>query len=140
MLHILERKRSLADRSAADSNLGPRLTRKGERFLRDFGIDLEALLRARRSPCRACLDWSERRTHLAGGLGAALLTRFSELGWISRAKRSRAVRFTPAGDRSFAGLRVRPRVAQVQRLIGFFRHRLHHDGILVCNARGFTLP
>ena len=78
-----------------------RLTRKGERFLRDFGIDLEALLRARRSPCRACLDWSERRTHLAGGLGAALLTQFSELGWISRAKRSRAVRFTPAGDRSF---------------------------------------
>jgi hypothetical protein len=44
----------------------------------------------------------ERRTHLAGGLGAALLARFSELGWISRTKHSRAVTFTPAGNRSFA--------------------------------------
>ena len=78
-----------------------RLTRKGERFLRDFGIDLEALSRARRPLCRPCLDWSERRTHLAGGLGAALLARFSELGWISRARQSRAVTFTPLGVRNF---------------------------------------
>lgn len=81
-----------------------RLTRKGERYLRDFGLDLEALSRARRPLCRPCLDWSERRTHLAGGLGAALLARFSELGWISRATHSRAVTFTPSGNRSFTRL------------------------------------
>ena len=52
--------------------------------------------------CRTCLDWSERRPHLAGRLGAALCRRALELGWIERARDGRAVAVTPAGRRGFA--------------------------------------
>jgi DNA-binding transcriptional ArsR family regulator len=77
------------------------LSRKGEGFARDFGIDLEAAGRARRALCKDCLDWSVRRSHLAGALGAALLARFYELGWARREKNSRIVSFTPHGLRAF---------------------------------------
>ncbi len=70
------------------------------RFVAEFGLDLKP----GRPVCRACLDWSERRTHLAGGLGAALLTRFFDLGWARRDPRTRAVRFTADGDRQFLRL------------------------------------
>ena len=61
-------------------------------------------LKPGRPVCRACLDWSERRTHLAGGLGAALLTRFLELGWAKRDAATRAVHFTANGERQFLAL------------------------------------
>ena len=77
------------------------LTEAGEIFCRDFGIDLEILRKKRRPLCRACLDWSVRRHHLAGGLGAALLQRFYHLGWARREKDSRIVVFTKEGERSF---------------------------------------
>ncbi|GLS43090.1 ArsR/SmtB family transcription factor [Methylobacterium brachythecii] len=77
------------------------VTEPGESFLRDFGIDLTTGRRSTRPLCRTCVDWSERRTHLAGRLGAALCTRCEELGWITRAKDSRAVTITPRG---YAGL------------------------------------
>ncbi len=67
------------------------------RFVAEMGLSLKP----GRSVCRACLDWSERRTHLAGGLGAALLARFFELGWAKRDKDSRTVSFTADGDRQF---------------------------------------
>ena len=51
--------------------------------------------------CRACLDWSERRHHLAGAWGAALLQRLFELGWARRVKDTRIVQFTPPGERAF---------------------------------------
>lgn len=80
---------------------GITLTAAGERRIGEFGIDLPAL-RARRAPlCRECLDWSERRTHLGGSLGRALLTRMEGLGWLARVPQSRTVRFTPAGERAF---------------------------------------
>ncbi|HWF94548.1 MAG TPA: winged helix-turn-helix domain-containing protein, partial [Xanthobacteraceae bacterium] len=61
------------------------LTAEGERFLTDtLQISADALAHPRRPLCRACLDWSERRHHLAGTLGAALLTRFTELKWALR--------------------------------------------------------
>lgn len=77
------------------------LTDAGRGFVTDFGIDLDALT-ARRSPlCRECLDWSERRTHLAGSLGRALLTRIEDLGWARRERPGRVIRFTPEGERRF---------------------------------------
>ena len=83
------------------------LTAEGERFLTDtLQISADALAHPRRSLCRACLDWSERRHHLAGTLGAALLTRFTELKWAMRdpAPGSRVVNFTRNGEKRFSAL------------------------------------
>ncbi|MCV0424066.1 MAG: winged helix-turn-helix domain-containing protein [Roseibium sp.] len=74
------------------------LSPDGETFVTDFGIDLEALSANRRPLCRACLDWSERRNHLAGSLGAAFLNRFQEEGWLRREKNSRVVHFSSGGN------------------------------------------
>jgi DNA-binding transcriptional ArsR family regulator len=73
------------------------VTARGERELDRLGLDLESLRRERRSFARACLDWSERRYHLAGAVGAALATSCFELGWIERRGSGRAVAVTPAG-------------------------------------------
>jgi DNA-binding transcriptional ArsR family regulator len=82
----------------------PRLTRRGTVFADGFGIDLDALSRERRPLCRTCLDWSMRRHHLAGALGAAFLQRFYDLKWARRSRDSRAVLFAPDGERSFRRL------------------------------------
>ena len=79
---------------------GMALTMQGRQFCRDIGIDVGALAQLRRPLCRACLDWSVRRHHLGGSLGAALLTRFGELGWARRAKDSRVMNFSAAGERA----------------------------------------
>src|SRR5262249_30194704 len=77
---------------------GPlRLTKAGERFFSSLGIDLDAVAKGRRPLCRACLDWSERRHHLAGALGAALLTYIYDRGWARRAANSRGGPFSKAG-------------------------------------------
>jgi DNA-binding transcriptional ArsR family regulator len=83
------------------------LTDEGERFLTDtLQISAEALAHPRRPLCRACLDWSERRHHLAGTLGAAILTRFTELKWATRddTPGSRVVNFTRKGEKRFTAL------------------------------------
>jgi DNA-binding transcriptional ArsR family regulator len=86
-----------ADRlSSPGFDLDYRLTADGARELREFGIDLDELPR-RRPLIRYCVDWSEQRHHLAGSLGAALATRMFELGWVSRARNSRAVHVTEDG-------------------------------------------
>ena len=54
---------------------------------------------SRRIFCRACLDWSERRYHVAGLVGAAILARLVALNWLARQRGSRALRLTPAGQR-----------------------------------------
>jgi DNA-binding transcriptional ArsR family regulator len=77
------------------------LTRRGESFLQDFRIDIHSLASARRPLCKPCLDWSMRREHLGGALGAALLERFHELKWIDRDGASRVVRFTRLGEAGF---------------------------------------
>lgn len=74
-------------------------TPEGEAFFGDFGIDVAQLSTLRRPLCRRCLDWSERRHHLAGAMGAALLQRLFTLGWARRAKDSRIVSFTAPGER-----------------------------------------
>jgi len=79
------------------------VTPSGRAFLHDFGVDLDALPHSRvgRAFCRPCLDWSERRLHLGGTLGAALADRCLALHWIRRCDGSRAVSVTPAGERGF---------------------------------------
>jgi hypothetical protein len=66
----------------------------------DLEIDVAALRGGRRLVGRACLDWSERRYHLAGPLGAALASRLLELSWIERTPETRALRVTNAGRRA----------------------------------------
>src|SRR5215469_5015471 len=80
------------------------LSRTGRKFVLEMGIALDALLRNRRPLCRSCLDWSMRREHLAGSLGAAFLDRFYALGWATRDRGSRAVLFNPRGERAFETL------------------------------------
>jgi len=63
-----------------------------------LGIDAGKLANGRRALCRTCLDWSERRHHLAGALGTAILARFEELGWGKRVKDTRVFAFSVAGE------------------------------------------
>ena len=79
---------------------GLELSARGRRFFRKLAIDIDPLSRQKRAFCRACLDWSERRHHLAGALGAALLARLVELGWAKRARDSRVVSLTPSGQQA----------------------------------------
>jgi DNA-binding transcriptional ArsR family regulator len=90
----------LGRRLLSSGTTGLTLSRKGRRSFEGFGIDLDALARLRRPLCRACLDWSERRHHLAGALGAALLARFVALGWARMTQGSRVVAFSPSGERA----------------------------------------
>ena len=76
----------------------------GIAWCQEAGIDSDALSRQRRIYCRACMDWSERRYHLAGALGAALLSRVGELGWAKRDRASRVIHFAPQGERRFREL------------------------------------
>ena len=83
------------------------LTGEGKRFMATaLQIDADTLTHPRRPVCKACLDWSERRHHLAGTLGAAMMTRFTELKWAERdsAQGSRVVNFSRNGEKRFAAL------------------------------------
>lgn len=83
------------------------LTPDGEHFLaRHLRISPEILAHPRRPVCKACLDWSARRHHLAGTLGATLMKRFTELKWAARdaTPGSRVVNFSRAGEKHFAAL------------------------------------
>lgn len=77
------------------------LTPPGQQFFCDFGIDLSPSAPRGRPFCRTCLDWSERRPHLAGRLGAAILDRMLEMGWVARQPQGRALRITQAGQQGF---------------------------------------
>src|SRR5438034_8355835 len=76
------------------------ITPAGTRFLTEFGIDLSALS-SQRHFCRLCLDWTERRPHIAGAVGAALTQRCFDLGWTERMKHSHAVIVTTSGEHGF---------------------------------------
>jgi hypothetical protein len=77
------------------------ITIAGTRFLTKFGIELPTRRSSRSHFCRLCLDWTERRPHLAGAVGAAITTRYFDLGWLERIKRSQAVSVTRSGRRGF---------------------------------------
>ena len=74
------------------------ITPRGTKFVAEFGVDLASVQTSRRPLCKKCLDWSERRSHLAGSLGAALLNRVFELKWARREADGRVVRFSPGGE------------------------------------------
>jgi DNA-binding transcriptional ArsR family regulator len=76
---------------------GGEVTDAGTRFLTRFGADVASRSRSRRIFCRPCLDWSERRYHLAGLVGAQICRRCLELGWFTRQRDTRALRVTPIG-------------------------------------------
>lgn len=78
------------------------LTKRGADWFGEFGIDVEAARTLRRKFAATCLDWTERRDHLGGALGAALAERLVDLGWIARKRNSRAVSVTETGRRHLA--------------------------------------
>jgi len=80
------------------------VTTRGERFFRELGVDVPALRRGRRILGRACTDWTERRPHLAGSLGKALLDRFVANTWLTRPNGDRSVQLTDRGRRAVARL------------------------------------
>ncbi len=79
--------------------LGPRA---GE-VLDAWGVDLAAVEDERRDTLRFCMDWTEQRHHLAGALGAAVLSAFRHRGWVAEGRRSRELTVTEAGERLLAG-------------------------------------
>ena len=96
--------RSAASALAAPRFAAPRLaaydlTREGTRALQSLGLDLEAARAQRRRFAYACLDWSERRPHMGGALGAALLTLALSRQWLAREYDSRALSITRLGRR-----------------------------------------
>ncbi|MDE2007756.1 MAG: helix-turn-helix transcriptional regulator [Rhodospirillales bacterium] len=98
---------ALTDRLAADGMValgadGGEVTARGVAFLGEFGIAAASLTGGKRAFCRPCLDWSERRPHLAGALGAALAERCFALGWVARVRDSRAVAIGATGEAGFA--------------------------------------
>jgi DNA-binding transcriptional ArsR family regulator len=78
------------------------LSDDGRAFVAAFGIEVDRLASGRTPLCRECLDWSERRSHLAGSLGRAFLSRFEEIGWARLENGTRIVRFSPFGESAFA--------------------------------------
>ena len=92
---LVARKYVVLDDEAAE------ITMAGARFFAAFRIELPTLRSTRRHSCRLCLDWTERRPHIAGALGAALTKRYFDLGWMERMRRSHAVIVTRLGRRGF---------------------------------------
>jgi len=94
--------RAMQDRGAFQtSHSGLDLTPQGYDFVRELGLDPDALPPSRAPLCRECLDWSMRQSHLAGRLGRALLSRFEDLGWVARIPDSRILRVSRRGEKEF---------------------------------------
>ena len=91
-------------RCIAHDESGLTLSRAGLEFFRSFGMDVTPAAGSRRAMCRVCLDWSERRHHLAGQMGVRLLQHCYDAGWAKRRRGTRIVDFTPRGERQFREL------------------------------------
>ena len=78
------------------------VTNAGDMFFSELGIDIAAARNGRRAFCRPCIDWSERRPHLAGAVGAALAKHLFDLNWIARVRDKRVVAITPKGRLALA--------------------------------------
>jgi len=85
---------------------GGEVTPSGERFLEELGVDLPKARGAKRHYCRACLDWTERRHHVSGAVGAALAEAFIARRFVARVPDSRALAVTPLGRRTLAAMGV----------------------------------
>ena len=77
------------------------LSEEGGAFVSDFGIEIDRLASQRMPLCRECLDWSARRSHLAGSLGRAFLSQFEKKGWARRQRGTRIVHFSQVGEKAF---------------------------------------
>jgi DNA-binding transcriptional ArsR family regulator len=97
---LVARKYVVLDDEGPDAEAAD-ITRAGARFLAEFGIELPRLRSARRHSCRLCLDWTERRPHIAGAVGAAITRRCFDLRWMERMTGSHAVVVTSLGRRGF---------------------------------------
>jgi DNA-binding transcriptional ArsR family regulator len=81
---------------------GGEVTDAGLAFLHRFGVDVDVDAgKSKRPFCRSCLDWTERRPHIAGRVGALLTAHCFDLGWVKRVRETRALSITPAGRRGF---------------------------------------
>jgi len=78
-----------------------RVTRSGRAWFEQIGIDISAAQLKRTRFARCCLDWTERRHHIAGDLGSVMLAKFRELKWIAPLRGTRAVRVTSEGEQQF---------------------------------------
>jgi DNA-binding transcriptional ArsR family regulator len=94
----------LVDRGLLERSDGLAITETGMAWLDEMGIDVAGMRKRQRPIVRECLDWTERRPHLAGAAGAALCTRFFDRRWIERIGSGRAVRITAEGTRGLAEL------------------------------------
>lgn len=90
-------KRGIVERQGDGLVLG----KAGAGFFEAVGIDMKTLVKPRRAVCRACLDWSVRRSHLAGTLGAAIFDKIIAEKWARRQTEGRAVVFSPKGKQAF---------------------------------------
>jgi hypothetical protein len=91
--------KAVDDLPVASSSL--EATPEGAAQLASWGIDVGGQRGRRRRFACTCPDWSERRPHLGGALGAALLDSWSKQGWVERTERPRILRITPDGHRQF---------------------------------------
>jgi len=80
------------------------ITAAGKDWLETIAVDVDTLKPAKAGVARRCLDWTERRYHLAGPLGGVLMLRFTELAWLRRSPATRAVSVTPRGAAEFVRL------------------------------------
>jgi hypothetical protein len=116
------------------SDEGGEVTPAGERFLCSFGVDLKPPP-SRRIYCKPCLDWSERRYHIKGVVGARLLCRCMELGWFERERDTRALRLTPEGTKglldvfgvAFGGAGIDPPETSQGSVLTQYQNRLNLD-------------
>lgn len=90
----------LKNRIVVEDRDGYIVTPKGEKWFASLGIDTHALKEQKRAFARKCLDWSERRHHLAGALGAALLESMLSAGWMRRVRHSREMIVTAKGQQA----------------------------------------
>jgi DNA-binding transcriptional ArsR family regulator len=100
----LVRRRALA---ATDGHF--ELTQRGSRLLEGLGVDVAEARSKRRAFAPGCLDWTERRLHLAGSLGAAVTDRLLDVGWVVRRRGNRSVSVSPTGEselRARLGIKV----------------------------------
>ena len=100
---LLEEESGRTDRGDTSSHRFD-VTGAGAKALGSFGLNLLQIRRSRRHFAGTCIDWTQRRRHLNGALGAAITSRLFELGWIERGPRRRSVRVTPAGMEGLAGI------------------------------------
>jgi hypothetical protein len=92
---------ALIARGHLENRSALKVTEAGRAWFDTLGIDVVKLARLKRPLCKTCLDWSVRRHHLAGALGAALLSAYFSNGWAERIPASRVVTFTRAGEKAF---------------------------------------